>query len=510
MKKRVLFSLFDQNNAIAYAKQLVALGWEIIATKETSSLLKKNNIPVIDIASFLKIKDEYPFPPTLHPMMELALSTEQGKTIDFVYITNYPLSKGNDVGGHTILALAAKGKRIVVFNRKDMEKVIKTLKDSNNEIPPFFRQQLINKVNGKIARHYMSLIPDVAGADIFQVIIGERFKPLLEGENPYQVPADMFRRYNKDSLRLPNFKQISGCLPCYTNAADFDCILNTMCLLAGAFKKHYGRTPYIAIAAKHGNPVGLAIDWASPGAAIKKSLFGNPLAIFGGEVIVNFSINEKLAKTLIEDRRRKRLLGNSKWSLDLVIAPDFSQKAVKILTESKRLKVFKNKSLTHPSLNRERWSYRMVRGGFLRQPPNSYILDINKNDSGLKLPCSNYLDSLIIAWSVAWTSSHGGNEIAIAKNRMLLAAGGGPSTIDACHIAINRSKAYGHNLQGSVFAADAFFPFTDAPVELVKAGCVCGLVPKGGRNFGLVEDYFRKHRTKVFYLDERFRGFCRH
>lgn len=510
MKKRVLFSLFDQKNAVVYAKQLVVLGWEIIASKETYDLLKQNCIPVVDISYFLKIKDKYPFPPTLHPMMELALTTGQGKSIDFVYITNYPLSKGNDVGGNTILALAAKGKRIVVFNRKDMGKVVKTLKSNNNEIPPFFRQQLIDKVYAKIAGHYTSLIHSVADTEIPEIIIGEKFKPLLEGENPYQIPADIFRRSNKDVLSLSSFKQISGDLLCYTNTADFDCILHTMCLLVGAFKKHYRKIPYIAIAAKHGNPTGLAINWNFPSVAIKNALFGNPLAIFGGEVIVNFSINEKLSKMLIEDKKRRRLLGNSKWSLDLVVASDFNQKAVKILSKSQRLKLLKNKNLINPNLSREAWAYRMVRGGFLRQPPNNYVLDLNRSDSELQLPGSNQMDSLIIAWAVAWTSSHGGNEIAIAKNRMLLAAGGGPSTIDACRIAINRSNACGHNLQGSVFAANAFFPFIDAPTELIKAGCVCGLVPKGGRNFGLVKDYFKKHRTIISYLAEGFRGFCRH
>ncbi len=509
-KRKAIFSLFDQENAVFYAKELVALNWEIIATQETYDLLRKNKIPVTNISCFLKVKKEYPFPPTLHPSIELALTVNSEDSIDLVYVTTYPLSKGNDVGGHTILALGGKGKRIVVFNKEGMKKVIQDLKYNRNQVFSSLRQQLIDKVYCKIATHYLSLIQDPKNFEDTEIIKGEKVISLSEGENPYQVPSDFFQITDEDALAISNFKQISAISPCYTNMADFDCILQTLCLSTRAFTKYYKKAPYIVIAAKHGNPCGLAIDWNSPEIAIDKALFGHPAAIFGGETLVNFFINEKLAKKLISSNKRKSLLGSSKWSLDLIIAPGFSQEAVKMLKKRQRLGLFENKRLTASYLNKSKYSYRMVRGGFLRQPPNNYILDFTEIDSEFSLPDSDYLDSLIIAWATAWTSFHGGNEVAIAKNRMLLSAGGGPATIDSCSTVINRAKKCGHNLQDSVFAADAFFPFSDAPEKLIKAGCIYGIVPKGGKNFELIGTFFKKNNVKVFYLPEKFRGFFRH
>lgn len=100
--------------------------------------------------------------------------------------------------------------------------------------------------------------------------------------------------------------------------------------------------------------------------------------------------------------------------------------------------------------------------------------------------------------------------MAIARDRMLLSAGGRPATINSCRTAIERAKDCGHDLQGSVFAADVFFPFTDAPEKLIEADCIYGIVPKGGKNFVLVKDCFEKHGVKVYYLPAQFRGFYGH
>jgi len=503
-RKIALFSLYDQENVVLYAQHLINLEWDLVATKETEQILTGKGIPVKNISEFLGIEDRYPFPPTLHPKMELALTTEQDESIALVYDTTYPLAKGNDVGGHTLLALAAKGMRIVVSDKKDMEQVIDTLKTNNNEIDSALRQQLIDKANAKISRHYYSLIEYTKDMDAFKIL------PLLEGENPYQVPAYLMQTNINDSLGLAYFEQVSGNLPCFTNLADFDCILQTLCSLSQAFKSYYKKTPYIVIAAKHGNPCGLAVDWHEPPLAIKNALFGNPRAIWGGEVITNFPITAVLAKALFSSSEREQLFGSPSWMLDVIGASDFDKEAVEILGKRPERKLFKNESLATSYLNKEGSARRMVRGGFLRQPLPDYILDLQACAFDFIFPDGLYVDSLLIAWATAWFSNHGGNEVAVAKDRMLIGVGGGPATIDACDTALMRAHACGHEVQGSVFAADAFFPHTDAPEQLIKAGCVYGLVPDGGKNAALIKQNFKKSNVNVFYLPEQFRGFCRH
>jgi phosphoribosylaminoimidazolecarboxamide formyltransferase/IMP cyclohydrolase len=196
--------------------------------------------------------------------------------------------------------------------------------------------------------------------------------------------------------------------------------------------------------------------------------------------------------------------------LDLVAAAGFSKKALEILSKNTSRKLFGSAGLFEPRLPKHAFSLRKVRGGFLGQPSGDYILDIKKSETGSLNLSPEILDSLIISWAVAYSSFHGGNEIAIAKDRQLLGAGGGPSTLDAAKSAVSRAQSQGHDLGTAVFTADAFFPFTDAPQVLKEAGCMAGIVPSGGKNQKLVRAYFTDSKVGVIYLDEQYRGFCRH
>ena len=93
----------------------------------------------------------------------------------------------------------------------------------------------------------------------------------------------------------------------------------------------------------------------------------------------------------------------------------------------------------------------------------------------------------------------------------LLGVGGGPSTVEAAEIALERGACYHKDsLDGSVFAADAFFPFEDAPKVLHKGGCKGGIVPAGGVREQKVKDFFNKNELNVAFLSGEVRGFCRH
>lgn len=155
---KALFSLFDTTRADYFARVLISRGWQIIASRKTGVFLEKHHIPVIKLADFVNIPEDYGFSPTLHPKIEFNLTNEDPgcDKLDLVYIINYPLSQGNDVGGHTILALAAKGKRIPVSSLSDMEKVVWQIA-KNGDITLDFRQQLIKKAYLKVAKHFSQL-----------------------------------------------------------------------------------------------------------------------------------------------------------------------------------------------------------------------------------------------------------------------------------------------------------------------------------------------------------------
>ena len=505
--KTALFSLYNTDCAVEFAARLISAGWRIVASRETVKLLRIVGMPVVDVADFTKVKADYGFPPTLHPKIEYSLTAESARQrIDLVYVVNYPISRGNDVGGRTLLALAAKGKRIAVNNVADMSEVVSNI-EKYGEVSRDLKNKLADKVNEELARHFFSLIKDRKNSAL---ICGEHVCRLANGENPYQIPADFFTLGLHDGLALPDFKLLAGEPPCFTNMADADALLQAFCLCAQGFKKNTFRIPFICAAAKHGNVCGLAADWKDPAVAIEKALFADPRAIWGGEAIVNFSLNSDLAAKLLKSIKREKCLGNSAWMLDVIMAPAFDRRALEILGKRKQRKLLANPALRAGRLNPADFVYRFVRGGFLRQPPGNHVLDLRQSLLVGEKLSKTQIDDLTIAWSAAFGSFMGGNEVALAGDMALISCGGGPSTVEAAQIALYKAKLLNFDINGAVFAADAFFPFTDAPEVLVKAGVVAGIVPGGGMAFEKVKQFFAGKKTKMVYLPENYRGFCRH
>jgi len=467
MSQKALFSLYDTTNSAKYAKALIDLGWDIIATRETVDILKEEGLSCEDIASFTGVTHDFGIPPTLHPKIENALTMDApDERIELVYDIPYPLEEGNDVGGRVLLALAAKGNRVPVFTREDMEVVISNLKE-NGSIPDDLRNSLIDKANAEIAAHYLKLV-DQSGRGKYTGLIGKFEYSLMNGENPYQV-AGLFSTCTDDPLSIPRLELLSETKPCYTNLADVACIVDTVCLTCAAFNHQYNKLPFITIASKHGNPTGLCVSWVDPAITITKALFGDPMAIWGGELITNFSIDTTLAELMIRSSAREESIGSAGWMLDVVIAPEYSNEALDMLRKRKFRKIFRNSELKNPTLNLNRHAYRGVRGGFIRQSPPARVLKLEEAEVTGDGLSEEAVDSIIVAWSAAFRSFHGGNEVAVAKNRNLIRVGGGPSTVSAAETAVLRGQGAKHDLSNSVFAADAFFPFTDAPQVLIDA-----------------------------------------
>lgn len=507
MKKIALFSLNDTSEADQFASQLIELGWDILASSETVALLREKGLCVQSIADFTGVQEDYGFPPTLHPKVEYCLTANSQQRIELVYVIPYPISKGNDVGGRTLLALALKGDRIAVMSVGDMKRVISAISETG-EIPEQLRLDLHDKACFEIVSHYSSML---RSRKKFDCMSGRFAYDLLNGENPYQLPATAFvSDITDDALSLLKFKQVTGDDPCFTNIADADCILNTICLATEGFRLNTGTAPYICVAAKHGNACGMGTSKVCPSEAIEKALFGNPRSIWGGEVITNFIVDEQFAEMLLKSGKRGYLLGDKSWMLDLVMAPSFTSEAISILGKRKERKLLENNSLLSPSLNKSRFDYRIVRGGFLKQPPATYVLNLQESKMSGNVITESEISSLIVAWAIAYSSSLGGNEIALAKDGALLGSGGGPSTVEAVQVAVTRAIECGHDVKGAAFAADAFFPFIDAPSILCDAGITLGCVPSGGKKEQDVKDFFLARDSSVFFLPEEFRGFCRH
>ncbi|MCU0666687.1 MAG: hypothetical protein MUF05_06310 [Candidatus Omnitrophica bacterium] len=506
MRKRALISVNVHPGLEDLSLRLSRAGWEIVSTKDACDFLRSKKIPVVQVEDFVDFRYDLNFPATLHPLIEKALTQDSDQRIDLVYDIPYSLSAGNDVGGLALLALAVKGNRIPVMHLSDMERVVSLL-EKKGKVPHDVVHELQVQANLAISAHYLKIVNN---SEDVQVLQGVKKYQLSNGENPYQSPAYLYSIADHDPLGLGAFKQIHGESPCFTNLADFDAILETISRLYSCLVLNSVEKPFICVAAKHGNPCGIGVSRNDPLKALACALWGNPRAIWGGELIVNFTITPDLAKVMKNSLHRKKEYGSGSWMLDLIACPQINPAALEVLSANTNRKIFINPSLREPFLRHHKQSLRMVRCGFLSQPYADYILDLHSLRWVVPLKDYRRVIDIAIAWAACYTSNLGGNEVALAKDAALLSIGGGPSTFDAASIALARASSNAHNPRRAVFAADAFFPFLDAVQLLCKSGVLAGVVPEGGKRENLVEKYFIDNRIQVGFIPKEFRGFCRH
>ncbi len=347
-------------------------------------------------------------------------------------------------------------------------------------------------------------------------------RPIAYGENRDQSPADVFRSLgSQDPLGLYAFDRVSG-VPGYVNAAGTDRALALVSLVAESFRKNLGarEQPHVVIACKHGNPCGAAVGWGDPVAVARKALLGDPLAVMGGEILANFPVTDEVAQALFSVPKELRAqVGRDKWGPDVVIAPAFDEAAVALLGKRESRKLLANPALAAPAMPPDEWMFRPTRGGFMRQRVPHYVFGDDEVEwvSGKELDAEE-LATTLLAHAAAWRATS--NTVVLAKDGMLIGAGVGQQDRAACvRLALDRAQRAGHDIVGSVFASDAFFPFAqrtrmnrpmEGPELLMRAGCDIGVVPADGKRLEEVRELFRSSHMRVAFIPKEHRGFSQH
>jgi len=542
-----LFSVFDKTGVIEDARRLVAMGWKIISSGGTAKVLTAANIPVKDVAELvdggailghrvvtLSREVHAGLLANLNKQEDLDEIAKLGiPVIHMVRCDFYPLSKAienplatidsvvemTDIGGPCMVRSAAKGGRIVVCSKQDMEDVLSTLEFAG-DISQDHRQYLRARAEFEVAKYVM----DSAifhGAGEFDALIGEKVRGLAYGENRDQSPADLFIFDFGNPLGWHNFQVLTSD-PSYISTADGDRALGVMRALVDAFRVNCRRAPFIAIACKHGNPCGVGIDFFAPGVALIKAMLGDSVAVMGAEFMTNFPIDADLGKLIYEvPESEQQNVGRKYWGVDVLYAPSVDDATVELLGKKEKRRILVNPALAEMTSPQSEWMRRPVEAGFLRQKNYHYVLDLKDlvkttDDLGNH----DITHDMIIAWAATWRSVS--NTVAIAKDGMLLALGCGVQDRIGCvQLCLGRAKRSKHNTYGSSFASDAFFPYAkrlnsgeDIPLEgpqlLVQAGCVAGVVPYDGKNIAEVEEYFQQSCIAVAFVRPEHRGFFGH
>jgi phosphoribosylaminoimidazolecarboxamide formyltransferase/IMP cyclohydrolase len=293
---------------------------------------------------------------------------------------------------------------------------------------------------------------------------------LCYGENARQKKAELLKPVGHvhDPLALHSFIQIKGVEPSFINITDMFRLLETATRIGAVWEKNLGYVPSMAIAVKHGSACGAAIG-IDPHRIIRQVVDGDFEAISGGFVLTNFAITADLARLL----RRHHMDDGQERVLDGVIAPAIDGDAIEALDRVKtgKCRMFVNKSLSRSGLGMRGLylgdRYRQVRGDFLKQDGDPYVLDLPaewRKDLSAEACCN-----IMLGWAIGSTANS--NSIVLTKDSMLIGAGTGQrSRVAACDIALYYARKYKHDPAGSTAYSDSFFPFKDGPEVLAKAG----------------------------------------
>lgn len=482
---RALISVSDKTGVIEFAQELKKIGIDIISTGGTATKLKDAGVDVIGIS---EVTD---FPEclngrvkTLHPAVHggiLAMRDNPDhmkqlenlkiKTIDIVAINLYPFKEtilkpsvkleeaieNIDIGGPTMLRSAAKNHRdvIVICDPRDYGEVIDEIKEKG-EVSYTTKYRLALKVFRHTAA-YDAMISDYLSKEIKGelpdnlTLTFEKVQDLRYGENPHQK-AYYYKEVKPYPGALVNAIQLHGKELSFNNINDTNGALQTL--------KEFEDPTVVAV--KHANPCGVGCGEDIYEAYIK-AYDADPVSIFGGIVAANRTIDGKTAEEI------------NKIFVEIVIAPNFSEDAIAVLSQKKNIRLLKLEDIL-ANTPKDAFDLKKVGGGILVQEIDRDLY--NEEDINVvtdRIPTENEMKDLRLAMKVVKHIKSNG--IVIAKEGKTI--GIGPGQVNRIWAVENSIKQATDNTKGAVLASDAFFPFDDCVTAAAQAGITAIIQPGG-------------------------------
>ena len=384
-------------------------------------------IPEIDLV----IVDLYPFEKTLRSV------DNEDEIIEKI-----------DIGGISLIRAAAKNFRdvLVVSDSNQYGGLLALLKDKNGftslDDRKYYAAQAF-KTSSNYDTSIFKFFNRSAGIDVFRESINTSYL-LRYGENPHQKGI-----FYGDQERL--FEKLHGKEISYNNLLDIDA--------AFALLDEFDETTCIII--KHNNACGVA-SRTNGVEAWKDALACDPVSAFGGVIAINVPVGEEEAAEI------------DRIFFEIIIAPDYTGKALDILTQKKNRIILKRKEKSTSNFN-----FRSLLDGVLWQEKDLVTeSSLDMKPVTLKVPSAGETEDLIFANKIVKQSKS--NAIVLARNKQLCASGiGQTSRIDALKQAIEKALSFGFDLNGAVLASDAFFPFADSVEIAYKAG-ISAIIQPGG------------------------------
>ena len=480
--RRALLSVSDKTDLAPFARELAALGIEIISTGGTAKLLAKEGVKTIEISDYTGFPEMMDGRvKTLHPKVHggllhvrdnpehVAQAEAHGiEPIDLVVVNLYPfeqtVAKAGvtleeaieqiDIGGPSMLRSAAKNYRsvTVVVDPADYADVLQSLKDNDGATTLQLRERLAIKVFITTARYdgaignYLNKEKECQSS--FSISL-PHVATLRYGENPHQTGA-LYGSWDEF------FEKLHGKELSYNNILDITAASEVIAEFPDAT---------VAIL-KHTNPCGIGTD-PDLREAWDKAFATDKQAPFGGIIIANRPVTEGLARAIAE------------IFSEVIIAPDFEPDALALLKKKKNLRLMKKLPRPLPKPGEDEHAIRSVLGGVLVQSRDAFA-ETGLEDKVVtqRKPTKAELAAMLFAWrAVKHVKS---NAIVYAGQDRTLGIGAGQmSRVDASRIAIWKAQDAGLSLKGSAVGSDAFFPFPDGLLAAADAGATCAIQPGG-------------------------------
>ena len=506
LTKKALISVWDKTGVVEIGDFLVKNNFDIISTGGTEIILKENGIPVTpveELTNFSEIMNGRV--KTLHPKIfggilvdksnesHMAdLESINGYPFDVVIVNLYPFKEkaidGNlddknaiefiDIGGPSMLRAAAKNFNsiTVLSNPTQYDDFISNYNSDKDECSLETRKRFALEVF-KMTSSYDQMIYSYLSQSKEDSFMPKNIsinvsimEELRYGENPHQK-AGFYSNEGKFLWDQHQGKKLS-----YNNYADIETAYN----IVNEFDDN------ACCIIKHANPCGFSKAKTSL-LSYKKAVESDPTSYFGGIVGFNKEIDQDVAIEL------------NKSFLECIIAPKISEEALEIFKTKKNLRVISAKK----NITKDLYSLKSVAGGYLLQEKD-FLVENFKDVKVVtnKKPSDDQLKLFSIGMRlIKYVKS---NAIILINNDQLIGLGAGQtSRIDSVKLAIDKALENNFDLNGSILASDAFFPFTDGLEFAFKSGIDAIVQPGGSINDSKIIDFANKQNMIMCFTGIR-------
>lgn len=491
--RRALLSVSDKGGIVDFARELAALGVELVSTGGTAKALRDAGLDVRDVADltgFPEMMDGRV--KTLHPMVhggllavrdnaqhQAAMAEHGILPIDLAVINLYPFAatvasgaarddiiENIDIGGPAMVRSAAKNHAhvAIVTDPQDYAAIIAGAGATDMDL----RKKLAAKAFAHTATYDAMIASWFGFADQGQIfpetlpMVAHAPTILRYGENPHQQAA-FYRPAGPHGRGIGQAAQVQGKELSYNNLNDADAALD----LVAEFRD----APPACVIVKHANPCGVATG-ATIRDAYQAAYQCDSVSAFGGIIAVNRAIDGAAAEAMTE------------IFTEVVVAPDADADARAIFAKKKNLRLLLTGELPDPA--RGGHIVKNITGGWLVQSrDNGRITAADLRVVSARQPSESELADALFAWTIAKHVKS--NAIVYAKDGASAGIGAGQmNRRDSARIAAAKAREAAETFGwaaprtiGAAVASDAFFPFADGLLAAVEAGATMVIQPGG-------------------------------